>query len=110
MTDNHREYDYQCGRCGSSILFEDCPNCAGEGFFGHDCFDDSCCSLDPEDDPCTTCEGSGAIPICLSSAEWCAAHPQPGHEHVARSTPERFEIPSRMRIRQSPTPPSGARQ
>lgn len=89
--------EYQCGRCGSSILFETCTNCAGDGYFEHDCFDDSCCCLDPEDDACTVCGGEGSIPICLSSAEWCEAHPMPGHEHIARSTPERFTVPSRKR-------------
>ena len=86
------QVEYQCGRCGSSILFETCQSCAGEGWFGHDCFEDCCCCLDPEDDKCGTCDGEGTIPICLSSAEWCEAHPMPGRENTPRSTPESFTI------------------
>ena len=27
----------------------DCWQCGGEGWFGHDCGEDTCCCLDPED-------------------------------------------------------------
>ena len=60
--------------------------------FGHDCFEDCCCCLDPEDDKCGTCDGEGTIPICLSSAEWCEAHPMPGRENTERSTVESFSV------------------
>jgi hypothetical protein len=37
-----------------------CWNCGGEGTSGHDCGEDSCCCLDPEDDqPCQICHGEG---------------------------------------------------
>lgn len=81
--------EYQCGRCGSSILFEDCPNCGGEGVTSHDCGEDCCCCADPEDNvPCDVCKGDGTFGICLSSPEWCEAHPMPGRETTERSTVE----------------------
>ncbi len=90
--------DYQCKRCGSSILFKICPNCGGEGFAGHDCGEDCCCCADPEDNVvCDICHGTGSSPVCISSPEWCEAHPLPGRENIARSAPERFTIPTRRR-------------
>jgi hypothetical protein len=84
---------YQCARCGSSILFEGCSNCGGEGVTGHDCGEDSCCCADPEDNvSCDICHGSGAFAICLSSPIWCETHPLPGREKVERSTPESFQL------------------
>ena len=90
--------EFQCARCGSSILWEDCPNCGGEGGSGHDCGEDCCCCLYPEDNMgCDICRGEGSFPICLSSREWCEAHPKPGREQVARGTAEKFTIPIRRR-------------
>jgi hypothetical protein len=85
--------DFQCGRCGSSILFETCQDCAGDGYHEHDCFDDSCCCLDPEGEVCVVCNGEGLIPICLSSEAWCNTHPLSGREFTPRSTPEEFSVP-----------------
>jgi hypothetical protein len=87
------EDEYQCGRCGSSVTFEMCQDCGGDGYFEHDCFDDSCCCLDPEDEQCCICEGEGTIAHCLSSPEWCKAHPMPGRETTLRSTVESFSVP-----------------
>jgi len=40
--------------------YVDCWNCGGEGFSGHDCGEDTCCCLDPEDDVvCDICKGEG---------------------------------------------------
>ena len=90
--------EYQCGRCGSSITWEDCQNCGGEGVTSHDCGEDCCCCAYPEDNVvCDICGGKGAFPVCLSSCEWCQAHPLPGRENVERSTPEEFEIPERRK-------------
>lgn len=88
---NHVEY--QCGRCGSSIMFEDCPNCGGEGVTSHDFGEDCCCCLYPEDNVvCDICGGKGSFPICLSSREWCESHPKKGREKTPRSTPESFTV------------------
>lgn len=79
-------------------MWEDCPNCGGEGVSGHDCGEDCCCCADPYDNiGCDICQGKGAFPLCLSSREWCESHPLPGRENTRRSTPEAFEVPSRKR-------------
>lgn len=84
--------EYRCGRCGSSIVFEDCPNCGGVGFTGHDCGEDSCCCLDPEENlACEICRGTGTFSTCLSSPKWCEGHPLPGREGTRRSTLESFQ-------------------
>jgi hypothetical protein len=89
--------EYQCARCGSSIEFVECRKC-DDGFVGHDCGEDYCCCADPEDNVvCGICHGTGSFPRCLSSLEWCEAHPLPGREKVRRSTPEAVEIPDRKR-------------
>lgn len=39
---------------------EDCPNCGGTGYSHHDCGEDTCCCLHPEDNvTCDRCEGKG---------------------------------------------------
>lgn len=38
----------------------ECENCGASGFSGHDCGEDSCCCLRPEEnDECTICRGEG---------------------------------------------------
>jgi hypothetical protein len=86
-----KRIDYQCARCGSSVTFEECWQCGGEGLFGHECGEDCCCCADQSDNErCDICGGSGTIPHCLSSPEWCEAHPLPERETVKRSTVEEF--------------------
>lgn len=88
-----KQWDCQCARCGSSLSFEECENCGGEGVSGHDCGEDCCCCLDPEENVvCDTCRGEGTFPLCLSNSEWCQANPMPGRENIARSTPEWFPV------------------
>lgn len=72
--------DVQCARCGSSIASEDCETCPAFG-----CWDDA----DPH---CETCKGTGRSWWCLSSTEWCEAHPLAGRENVAPHTVEYFTI------------------
>jgi hypothetical protein len=39
---------------------EDCPNCDGSGYSGHECGEDSCVCLDPIDNVvCDWCGGKG---------------------------------------------------
>ncbi len=40
--------------------WHDCWECGGEGYSGHDCGEDTCCCLYPDDDViCPTCGGAG---------------------------------------------------
>lgn len=41
----------------------ECWQCGGEGFSHHDCGEDTCCCLHPEDNVlCDICEGKGGFP------------------------------------------------
>lgn len=73
----------RCARCGSDTEWLECYLCGGEGVDGHDCGDDTCCCLNPEDDvECDVCEGDGGWMRCISEAEWCQANPLSGNESV----------------------------
>lgn len=87
------QWENQCARCGSSMHWEDCEQCDEDGMSGHDCGEDCCCCLDPEENMiCDTCDGEGGWWMCLSDDEWCNAHPLPGREHVQRGRVEWFRI------------------
>lgn len=84
------EIDCQCARCGSSMDGGSCEYCE-DGFDGHDCGDDCCCCLRPEENvQCQFCDGTGVWHRCLSSPEWCEANPLPGRESVERGQIEWF--------------------
>lgn len=86
------EIDCQCARCGSSVHTERCEHCE-DGFDGHDCGEDCCCCLYPEDNvPCQYCDGTGVWHTCLSSPEWCNGNPLPGREAVERGAIEWYTI------------------
>jgi hypothetical protein len=74
---------YQCRRCGSSLDFQDGGFCEACGY-----------SVDDPDPTCPACSGTGRMPVCGSTAEWCEANPLPGRDDVRRHTPESFEVPS----------------
>lgn len=64
-----------CECCGSSMMWEDCEYC-DEGYDGHECGEDTCCCLYPEENMvCQICEGKNGWWRCLSSPEWCESHP-----------------------------------
>lgn len=43
--------------------WEFCPCCGGDGAQGHDCGEDSCCCIQPEENmPCQNCFGTGTVP------------------------------------------------
>ena len=56
--------DTDCETCGSEKEHVTCWDCGGEGGY-HDCMDDCCCCLDPEDNrDCATCHGEGGYLVC----------------------------------------------
>lgn len=82
-----RQYDCQCARCGSTLSFEDCWECGGDGYVADDVD-----GFDGDDVvPCNVCAGEAAFPVCISTEEWCKAHPIQGREDIERATPEWFE-------------------
>ena len=65
-----------CGRCGSDCDWSDCEHCGGEGLDGHDCGEDCCACLFPEENrQCDICRGAGGWWTCCASGEWCEANP-----------------------------------
>ena len=53
-----------CGCC--EMTRRACWQCGGDGVYGHDCGEDTCCCLDPEDDdPCEVCDGEGGWDVCI---------------------------------------------
>ncbi len=53
-----------CPICGEEMDWQRCESC-DEGFVGHDCGEDCCCCLDPEDNiKCDICDGKGGYWQC----------------------------------------------
>jgi hypothetical protein len=83
QTEQHDEEYPSCPRCGGSADWQECSNCGGDGYDGHDCGEDCCCCEDPEDNiPCDICHGEGGWWACLNTYEWCQANPLPGKENA----------------------------
>jgi hypothetical protein len=73
-----------CEVCGASMDWEDCDLCGGEGVSGHDCGEDVCCCLYPEDnETCHQCDGKGGWWYC-----WNRSAPE---HQAARLEEERKE-------------------
>lgn len=55
-----------CERCQCcEMSHEECDNCGGEGVDGHDCGEDCCACLEPEENmTCSTCDGDGSWWLC----------------------------------------------
>lgn len=65
---NDKELCERCGCC--ELVWQSCEQCGGDGVFGHDCGEDTCCCLDPEeDDPCEICDGEGGWMRCVGHCE-----------------------------------------
>lgn len=55
----------QCKKCGGSVDWEECWDCGGEGVTHHDCGEDTCCCINPQDNVvCDTCNGEGGWYRC----------------------------------------------
>lgn len=60
--------DVECGHCGAEMEWIECEKCGGEGVVGHDCGEDSCCCIDPEDNvPCDICNLAGGWHACVDN-------------------------------------------
>jgi hypothetical protein len=70
-------FDHEtCPRCKCcSREWERCDHCGGEGVYGHDCGEDCCCCLDPEDNiPCDVCGGKGGWWMCIGGCDKDGRH------------------------------------
>lgn len=65
-----------CRRCGCcEVVWKDCVHCGGKGLDGHDCGEDCCCCLDPEENlRCDMCEGRGGWKWCLGRCDEHGKH------------------------------------
>ena len=81
-----RYWDNQCARCGSSVIFNECDNCGGEGWIE----DDDWQADEGDGHTCDWCRGDGGHWACVSSEEWCEANPIKGREETERGTVEWF--------------------
>lgn len=54
-----------CEKCRNGLQHVDCWSCGGEGFSDHDCGEDCCACLMPEDNvECDVCDGTGGWWAC----------------------------------------------
>lgn len=69
-----------CPRCHCcDWVWEECYACGGDGVSGHDCGEDCCCCLYPEDNVrCDICDGAGGWYQCLGHCDEHGKHgPEP---------------------------------
>jgi hypothetical protein len=68
--------DKMCDRCKCcDLVTERCEYCE-DGFDGHDCGEDCCACLHPEENvPCQICRGTGFIEQCLGGCNDEGKHP-----------------------------------
>lgn len=64
----------ECEAAGHWVDWRTCWDCGGEMFSYHDCGEDTCCCLYPEDNvPCDTCDGEGGwwqCRTCYKGSDW----------------------------------------
>lgn len=70
-----------CARCGSSVYWDDCETCGGDGYVENDDFDDLN-DWDRETYSCDGCNGQGGHWRCLAGWEWCIGNPLEGRAHI----------------------------
>lgn len=55
-----------CDKCRCELEWQECENCE-EGYSYHDCGEDCCCCLNPENNViCDTCNGEGGWYYCYN--------------------------------------------
>ena len=58
------KYDPECPTCGGTLDWEDCHSCE-DGYSHHDCGEDTCCCLYPDDNvECDVCDGNSGWYRC----------------------------------------------
>lgn len=73
-----------CADCQvTELTWWECETCGGEGYDGHDCGEDSCVCIYPEENiPCGVCAGRGGYWTCATCNERdrddALASPPPG--------------------------------
>lgn len=66
----HEAAEHLCEKCGNEKYWRDCLNC-DEGYSDHDCGEDCCCCLNPEDNVvCDICEGDTGWYQCSLCNPW----------------------------------------
>lgn len=91
--DDGREWDCQCARCGSSVVYDDCYHCGGGGVVSPDDWDaEDGWDGEEDEENCTECGGLGGFPCCISDADWCEARPRPGREQTERGKVEWYVV------------------
>lgn len=88
------EYDCQCARCGSSLAWEPCSACGGEGITAPgELYEQDPLWYSPDDyHHCHQCGGEASFPICMSGFDWCLFNPNPGRIEIEPHTPEWFRM------------------
>lgn len=80
---DHPETGVSCARCGSSADFRPCDYCGGEGWnWAEEVDPDPMWYDEGESIPCPDCGSTGGSWHCVSSRDWCEAHPLEGREEV----------------------------
>ena len=75
---NDKQLCEECGCC--ELVMESCDVCDGDGVYGHDCGEDCCCCLDPEDNlDCDYCGGRGYVMRCLGCCDEDGHHRSDEH-------------------------------
>lgn len=92
-----REWDCQCARCGSTLTWESCGACGGDGCTAPgELYEQDPLWYDMDDiQVCHECGGEAWFPNCISSPEYCEGNPIVGRESIPRHTPEWFALPER---------------
>lgn len=101
-----REWECQCARCGSSVEWERCGSCGGDGITGPgELYEQDPLWYSPEDyENCHQCDGESSWAFCCSGAEWCEANPIPGREAIKRGEIEWFTFEPAKVIASPPQP------
>jgi len=62
---------YPCPMCRADLHWEDCESCC-DGYTHHDCGDDTCCCLYPQDNvECDVCSGESGWWRCFEKKCGC---------------------------------------